>query len=83
MSTGCTVALFTGVAPEYQRKGLSIALILKLSAVALNKVGRSKIGLPWMVEDNVMVLRTMRHLTRDGICSERAYRIYRYTAPVE
>lgn len=76
-------AFFTGVAPEYQRKGLSIALTLKLTAIALSKVGRSRISVSWMLEDNVMVLRTMRHLTRDGICHERAYRIYRYTAPVE
>lgn len=76
-------AFFTGVAPEYQLKGLSVALTLKLAAIALNKVGRSKISLSWMLEDNVMVLRTMRHLTRDGICHERAYRIYRYTASVE
>jgi GNAT superfamily N-acetyltransferase len=76
-------AFFTGVAPEYQKKGLSVALTLKLSAIALHQVGRSKISVSWMLEDNVMVLRTMRHLTRDGICTERVYRIFRYTASVK
>ena len=76
-------AFFTGVVPEYQKKGLSVALTLKLSAIAMHQIGRSKISLSWMLEDNVMVLRTMRHLTRDGICTERAYRIFRFTASVE
>jgi len=76
-------AFFTGVAPEYQKKGLSVALTLKLSAIAMHTIGRSKISLSWMLEDNVMVLRTMRHLTQDGICHERAYRIFNYVASVE
>lgn len=76
-------AFFTGVAPAYQRKGLSVALTLKLSAIALSVVGRGRISVSWMLEDNIMVLRTMRHLTQEGVCHERAYRIYRYATPAE
>lgn len=76
-------AFFTGVAPEFQRRGLSVALTLKLSAIALKTVGRKSISLSWMLEDNVMVLRTMRRLTQEGVCHDRVYRVYKYVTPVE
>lgn len=69
-------AFLSGVLPEYQQRGLSVLLTSKLSKIAIEEYGIKKFSISWMLEDNKMIVRTMKKLTRHGESQVRRYRIF-------
>ena len=68
-------AFLSGVLSEYRQRGLSVVLTSKLSALAIEK-GVKKFSISWMLEDNNMIVRTMKKITQHGESHVRHYRIF-------
>ncbi|MEQ1836672.1 MAG: hypothetical protein ABL862_09575 [Candidatus Nitrotoga sp.] len=71
-------AFFTGVLPNYRRLGLSPILTTKLAHIGIIDLEVKRFSVSWMLEENLMVLRTMKKLLQGGSFFERSYRIFSY-----
>lgn len=70
-------AFLSGVMPKYRKIGLAPLLTTMLARMAIKEHQINKYTISWMLEDNYIIIKTMKNYLKHGNTEERRYRVFR------